>query len=356
MLRPLRTTTGRLALLGLVAAAVVAVPTAITMARPGAAEPEPPVVTRAPPPTTTTTTTALPPPPAPLTGWPLPDEHVRGRPALVVKVDNVPRARPQAGLAHADVVIEERVEGNVTRFVAVFHSQDAPLVGPVRSARTTDLELTSLLGRVLFASSGGNNGVMAQIRGADLVDVGNNVSGRGFHRSGGRPAPHDLMASSGELRAKAPEQPGPPRPLFSYRAEGEPLHPLAFPLAGIRLAFGGPEVSRFHWSPPHGTWQRWQSGTPHLDIDGVHLAPRNVVVLGIDYDHSGQLGRSVPHGILTGEGPAVVLTAGHAIEGRWVRFGLGDSLRLLAHDGSEIRLTPGQTFVALPPKGSWGYL
>ncbi|HEX6569569.1 MAG TPA: DUF3048 domain-containing protein, partial [Acidimicrobiales bacterium] len=118
------------------------------------------------------------------------------RPALFVKIDNVERARPQAGLDQADIVFEERVEGNLTRLAAVFHSTDAAVVGPVRSVRTTDLELVPLFGRVLFAASGGNRGVLPQLHAADVVDVGANVSPEGFYRDHGRPAPHNLFTST----------------------------------------------------------------------------------------------------------------------------------------------------------------
>jgi hypothetical protein len=350
---PRRTSLGWIAVLAAVVVVAIAVPALASSLSAKPELPEPIAVERAEPPTTTTTAPPPPPPTAPLTGIELHDPALLHRPALVVKVDNVPRARPQAGLRQADVVVEERVEGNVSRLVAIYHSQDAPGVGPVRSVRTTDLEIVSLLGRVLFASSGGNGGVVPQLHAADVVDIGHNMGGGGFHRAGHRPAPHKLFTSTPELYGKAPEQPGPPRPMFAYRAPGEPLAPGAVPSGGISLSFGGGEVSRFHWDPATGTWHRWQAGTPHLDADGVLVTPRNVVVAGIDYDMSGQAGRSVPHGIVTGEGPALVLTDGHAILGRWVRPGLGDPLQLLAADGSEIRLSPGQTFLELPPKGAW---
>ena len=80
-------------------------------------------------PTTTTVAPVL----APLTGLPS-DEASAARPALVVKIDNYPtEARPQSGLNQADVVFEELVEG-ITRFAAVFQSENADPVGPIRSS------------------------------------------------------------------------------------------------------------------------------------------------------------------------------------------------------------------------------
>jgi len=305
-------------------------------------------------PTTTTTvatTTTVPLPLAPLTGLPSELGDALGRPAVFVKIDNHANARPHAGLNQADIVIEERVEADLSRMAAIFHSQDADPVGPVRSTRTTDIDLAALLGRPIYASSGGNDHILAALGRANVVDVGHNRGGAAFWRESGRPAPHNLFTSTEGLRAKAGEQPPAPAPIFAFRAPGQPLAPGAIPAAGVALHFGGGEISRFLWDPASSTWLRSMGGTPHVDTAGVQLAPANVVVLEIEYRFSNGSRESSPHGITTGEGRALVLTDGHVIEGRWVRPGPGDPLQLLAADGSTIALTPGQTFLELPPGG-----
>src|SRR5690606_21962198 len=157
-----------------------------------------------------------------------------------------------------------------------------------RSVRTTDLELVSLFGRPLFASSGGNQGVLPQLHVADVVDVGANISPEGFYRHPGRPAPHNLFSSTLALREKAPESPPPPEPVFTYLGPGERVAEGAIPVGGVALRFGGPEVSRFTWNADDGAWLRSQRGTPHVDVEGDRVAPRNVVVLEVEYDRSGQ--------------------------------------------------------------------
>jgi hypothetical protein len=89
---------------------------------------------------------------------------------------------------------------------------------------------------------------------------------------------------------------------------------------------------------------------------GEQLAPANVVVLEIDYDRSNQLGRSVPHGIVTGGGRATVLTHGYATQGSWTRPTLADPLTLVADTGEPIKLMPGQTFIELASVGGASFV
>ena len=89
--------------------------------------------------------------------WPLTGVAVEAppqRPALAVKVENSVAARPQSGLNAADVVWEEVVEGGITRFVAVYHSNLPPDIGPIRSVRPMDAAIAGPL-HGLFAFSGG---------------------------------------------------------------------------------------------------------------------------------------------------------------------------------------------------------
>ena len=105
---------------------------------------------------------------APLTGLVVAHPNKLLRPALAVKIDNLDTpgesALPQTGLNQADIVFEEVVEADITRLVAVFHSVGTDPVGPVRSARTTDVHLLPQLHRPLIAWSGGNGNVIGAIR------------------------------------------------------------------------------------------------------------------------------------------------------------------------------------------------
>lgn len=302
------------------------------------------------------TTTAAPPPPAPLTGLPPTDPGVLTRPAVVVKIDNVqPKARPQAGLNQADVVYEERVEGSVTRLLAVFHSEDAAPVGPVRSARTSDIGIFTPLGRPYFAWSGANATFAQRIRSAPVVDVGYDAASSRYRRDRSRPAPSNLMLNSTvDLRTIPADGQTTPPALFTYRAPDQQPAGLE-PVAGVRVTYGsqaGSAPVEYRWNGEG--WARSQAGSPHVDAAGVQVAPANVIIQFVSYaatDVADQFGTPIPEAQLVGEGEVWVLTAGGLVAGRWHKPSLDAVTTYTDAAGQPIALTPGRTWVALPMPG-----
>jgi hypothetical protein len=292
----------------------------------------------------TTTTEPAPPPTFPLTGEPL-DGADPEHPALVVKIDNHPDSRPQWGLNQADIVYEEIVEGRITRLAAVFHSQAPDPVGPIRSARTSDFDILTQLNTPLFANSGGNEGVLSMLNDVDAQSVNVNAEPDLYYRESSRRRPHNLMANSSELMAAAGEEAGTPPQLFEYRAPDDALPANAMPVDGVDIDYGGTQVE-YRWDPATGGWQRTQNGTPHVDVDGVQVAPENVIVQFISYGRSAADAGS-PEAELIGEGEVWVLTDGHLIKGVWSRPD-EDSLTTLIVGDETIALTPGSTWIALP--------
>lgn len=286
---------------------------------------------------------------APLTGELVGEAEapLLARPALAVKIDNDPAAAPHWGLEAADLVVEVKVEG-ISRFVAVFHSRDVGDVGPVRSARTGDPDLLAMLGRPLTAWSGANpttTRMMLDTPWVQSVDVDRLTSA--YRRSGDRRAPHNLLLDARAAFAAAEEPVQPPTPIFGY-AEPETA-PRGVPVAGVRLAVGK-SASSYVWDAERGGWRRFVDGRPHVDLGGEQLGPTNVVVLETGYGPSRADARS-PEARSTGGGRAWILSAGHLIEGSWIRPERTDPWILLDGEGEPVELRPGATWVALPEAG-----
>uniref|UniRef100_UPI00404AE73F DUF3048 N-terminal domain-containing protein n=1 Tax=Candidatus Planktophila sp. TaxID=2175601 RepID=UPI00404AE73F len=93
-------------------------------------------------------------------------------PVLAVKVDDTNAAHPQIGLEDADVVYIEQVEGGLTRIAAIYSSVIPQRIGPVRSARISDIEILNQYGRVAFAYSGAQKKLLPVIAAANLQNLG----------------------------------------------------------------------------------------------------------------------------------------------------------------------------------------
>ena len=179
-----------------------------------------------------------PPPPvlAPLTGLQLTSAAILTRPALAVKIDNHTGARPQVGLHLADIVYEEPVEGGITRFIAIFHSRDASKVGPVRSARLTDLQVLAEYGRPLLAFSGAAGYVLKAVRKANLVSLPHGAYGSIYRRDSSQwVAPHNLFTSTKDLWRVARDRNTSPAPAkFGFGALVAPPTPAPTPINRVK--------------------------------------------------------------------------------------------------------------------------
>ena len=284
---------------------------------------------------------------APLTGLPTGRNN---RPAIVAKIDNGSGgARPQAGLGQADIVYEQRVEGGVTRFAAVFHSQSPGTIGPIRSGRTSDIGVTDSMSTPIFAWGGSNEVFVNLLRQRPLVDRGSAVFGS-YARSSARRAPHNLFTDTNALWASAGGSA--PRAHFTYRADNGPLRNPATPASSVSVNFGGNQVE-FRWTG--AGWARFQKGSAHLSADGNQIVTQNVVVQEIEYVDTGLRDTAnsvVPEAVMVGRGRALVFTNGAVIEGKWTKAAVDHVTRFTDTLGNPIEFTPGTTFVELTTAGT----
>jgi hypothetical protein len=287
-----------------------------------------------------------------------------GQPALVVKIDNAAAARPQMGLNEADVVFEEMVEGGITRFAAIFHSRQSDPVGPVRSARSTDVAVLSPLNYPLFSYSGANDVFKEYVRQAPLVDVGVENHPSKYHRDGGRKSPNNLFSSTQGLFSLArPDAPGPPA-LFAYRPAGErPTGEgkVAVARAASEWKKGGTARTTvsYDWDAGSGSWARIQNNVLHTDAAGRKIAPTNVIFQFVTYHNTGLVdssGTEVPEADVVGEGDAWILTGGYLIPARWSKRSKMEITKYVDSSGRDVLLHPGSTWVELIPPGQANYL
>ena len=299
--------------------------------------------------TTTTTTTVPDVLRMPLTGEPLDDEsQIPDRPALIVKISNAgPSVFPQAGLNSADLVIEEVINDSVSRLAAVFHSQDADPVGPIRSGRAQDINILEALQKPLFAWSGGNASVTRAIRESELVNLDARYT-PGYYRRSGRRSPNNLYSSTEALWAQADDDAGRPVPIFPYLAPGEEL--TGDEATEIQVALDSIDAV-WTYDPESGRYLREQEGSAHNTetADGVEqIWADNVVVMLADYGVNVFDGN--PDAQTQGSNAVYVFSGGTVREGIWLRFERTDPIGMFDNldDLNEIGLQPGRTWLEIP--------
>ncbi|MCZ7530896.1 MAG: DUF3048 domain-containing protein [Acidimicrobiia bacterium] len=287
---------------------------------------------------------------APLTGLPDPDGEAASRPALSVKIDNNPDARPQNGLAEADIVWEEVVEGQATRFLAVFNSTSPEIVGPIRSVRFTDPDLVWPLGG-LFVYSGGVPEAVAALNAAPVQAFDEGVLEPALFRSPDRSAPHNLYGRPAEFW-KLAEDPAPPLPLLRYLDEGETFGGSTGgeDVASVTIDYGGVDggsyVARYDWDAERGEFLRSTGGEPQFGPDGEQIGTPNLIIQFIDYN--GGVGVEGAKGTVVGSAEAWVLSQGKLIRGGWSRADLDAQTEYRDAAGEIILLPPGRTWITLP--------
>jgi hypothetical protein len=280
--------------------------------------------------------------------------QVPKRPALAVKVDNLPEARPQYGLATADVTYEEPVEGGLTRFIVIYQCRDAARIQPIRSARIIDPDIVRQFGaHPLFAHAGGIQPALAAVAASPLIDVGTDHAPAGtYQRDPTRSAPHNLLSSTSLLYAAGLARHAPmvaPSPVFSYGLTS----PEAAPAASVHIPYTYSDV-RWTWTTSAQSWSRsYATSGAAMQAEGGQITAANVIIMKVVLHPSPYV--EDPTGAhenlltLTGSGSAQVLRNGAIVDGTWQRASLTDKTRYVDAAGHVIPLSPGNTWIELVP-------
>jgi hypothetical protein len=289
---------------------------------------------------------------APLTGMPADDGTPAALaltgPSLAAKIDNHPAARPQLGLDRADVVFEELVEGGLTRYVAVWHSDVPDEVGPVRSIRPMDPDIVSPFGGIV-AYSGGQERFVNLMRATEVVNAvhGDPGTESAFFRTPAKSAPHNVVVKAPELRAAHHAIPAPVQQFaFADSAAAATAAKEGVPRSGVALDFGGGvSTPSWRWDAERGEYLRSQGGAPDLDSSGAQLGATNLLVLRVPVDAS----PGVPKTELLGSGEAWISTRGGTVRATWSKASATSQIRLVDESGIVVRLAPGSSWIELVP-------
>ena len=241
----------------------------------------------------------------------------------------------------------------------IYHSQGAPRVGSIRSARLIDIELPVIFDAVL-AFSGAVQPVRERLYNSDIGDhiLEQALNGAAFFRDPNIPMPHNLFADTATLWR-----------VITQRGWNQRPEPTAAWVFSEEPPPGGAHASRVDLYYPDGTvtwtydattgrWKRFIEGRPHVEaLDGQQLTAADVVILGANHvptlilEHGTKdigINRSIEVQ-LWGQGPLKILRDGRVYEGMWTRPARHAPFRFVDANGNDIPLKPGNSWWQIVP-------
>jgi hypothetical protein len=267
-------------------------------------------------------------------------------PVVVVKIDDTNEAHPQIGIDKADLIYIEQVEGGLVRLAAVFSTEIPPKIGPVRSARISDIDLLSQFGKVAFFYSGAQSKFLPVIKSANLFDLGaQHESSKLYTRDASRIAPYDMVLDGIALKERISN-------LDVAKADN-----INWSFGKIANEGKAIDSVKVHWPAANyiakwngKSWDLFHNGNADLTSDGVQISPATFIIQNVvitDSEYKDKLGGVTPFSATVGEGTGWVLRDGLAIEAKWNRPDAQSGTTWSDLKGNEIKFAPGQVWIAL---------
>ena len=263
-------------------------------------------------------------------------------PVLVAKMDNTFSSQPQVGLSKADMVVEELVEGGLTRLAAFYYSEIPDNVGPIRSMRASDIDVVSPV-HASMVTSGAAGRTIARIKGAKIPFYGEGT--KGMYRSSDRAAPYNLLVHLNEVAKAAKAKATTPPDYFQW-GNGQDL-PKGIKVTTISAQFSGGHTTQ--WKFENGSYHNLNSNAP----EGDQFPATNVIVLRVREGDAGYLdpaGNHVPETLFTGTGNALLFHDGRMIAANWKKGKAATSrVSLTTKKGQKLQVPAGHTWIELVP-------
>lgn len=268
-------------------------------------------------------------------------------PIVGVMLDNHPNARWQAGLREAEIVYEIRVEGNFTRYLALFQVTDPEVIGPIRSARTPFitriLEYDAIFAHFGASAHGTKSLNSFGVHSVDGMAVGLPVYYR--NHSVGKEAPHNAYSSMAEIREYTQSRSFPEKTEFEgYEFYDEPTAPGGEKVEEFTLYIMPGNTTAYSYLSEEGIYHRYKDGALHIDEnDGEPLEVTNVIVqfvgnFMVDSEGPTDIGE-------VGEGKGLFFSQGEQVEITWEKADREAPTVFFDQEGQPLQLNIGQTFI-----------
>ncbi|WP_204517548.1 DUF3048 domain-containing protein [Brevibacillus fulvus] len=280
---------------------------------------------------------------APLTG--MGNEQKLDQRPIMVMVNNLPKARPQSGLDKADIVYEVLAEGEVTRFLAIYHSQKPEVIGPVRSIRPYFIEIGRGFDAILV-HAGGSPEALATLASHDYSNINEISNSQYFWRESFRKPPHNLYTNldkieqaiaDKKMRTTAELPYLPFLPADAEITDGEPA-------THIDVVYHRLNKAAYEYDAQSKRYLRFSDGQPHMDLTtNKQLSVTNLLVIAANHRILDKEGRRAVD--VVGPGDGYLFQQGKARKIKWRREGGMIRAYTDASFSEELPLLPGNTWV-----------
>lgn len=302
---------------------------------------------------------------------------------LAVMIENTPDARPQSGLARADIVFEALAEGGVTRFMAMYYCDvqvEDTTLAPIRSARTYYIDWASGFNLPMYVHVGGANTPGPSNALGQLGDYGWNGQNdmnqfsigyptfvRDYNRIPGREVAteHTMVTSTEKLWAVAAKRGWtnmtPERKVGRNTVGGQDWkdgytpwptaddQPASAPKSPISYEFWdgfSTYAAKWEYDPSTNSYKRFTANEPHLDQNtSQQVMAKNVIV--IFTEEKGPINEN-KHMLYktTGSGDAIVFMNGEAVPAKWNKKDREAQLTFTDAKGKPLSLARGLTWIS----------
>jgi len=263
---------------------------------------------------------------------------------LAVIIENHTEARPQVGLADANIVFEAEAEGGITRFLAIYDLKDLPNeIGPIRSARPYFLDWAKEFS-ALFVHVGGSPEALVKIAKDNIFNINEFYNEKYFWREDGRTAPHNVFSSRDLLQEYAEKREISTAKFFPWKFTSEE-NPNKEAHKSIFIDFKRKYYEvEWKYNKNDNSYTRYQGGEIHKTEDNKEINVKNVLVAFTEtevIDDKLRLKIST-----TGKGKAYVCNDGVCLEGEWKKGSSSSRLRFYVN-GMEVKILIGKTWVEI---------
>lgn len=280
-------------------------------------------------------------------------------PVLAVKIDDTNAAHPQIGIEDAEIVYIEQVEAGLTRLAAIYSTVIPQRIGPVRSARISDIDILNQFGRVAFAYSGAQRKLLPVIAAANLEDLGaQRQSPTIYTTDPARRSPFAMVLRADLLMQKIKDNNLPVDVAKSVGFVFGDLPEGGKPVQQVVMNWPSATYSA-QWSEKESRWHLSHNGKLNLAESGIVLGPTTLVIQMVKIspsEYGDKFGGITPLSETVGTGKAYVLRNGEVFSATWNRPFPDSGTTFSLADGSTMNFAAGQIWVALTdrePEFTW---